>query len=151
MSAAPPPSGTPPRDGTGDHEPAGTAAGPRDAARVDPALPRWKALWRGLCPRCRVGRIFKGRISMNAVCPSCGLRFEREPGYFTGAMYFSYAFAVPILAALTLILWLGPMRRQELEWVVLVAGLLFIPFVPAVFRASRVVWIHMDRYVDPRP
>ena len=88
---------------------------------------------------------------MNAVCPSCGLRFEREPGYFTGAMYFSYAFAVPILAALTLILWLGPMRRQELEWVVLVAGLLFIPFVPAVFRASRVVWIHMDRYVDPRP
>jgi len=87
---------------------------------------------------------------MNSACPSCGLRFEREPGYFTGAMYFSYAFAVPIIAAITLILWLGPLRRWTVEWSVLAAGVVFIPLVPTVFRWSRIVWIHMDRYIDPR-
>jgi uncharacterized protein (DUF983 family) len=104
----------------------------------------------GLCPRCRVGPIFKGRLSMNAACPSCGLRFDREPGYFTGAMYFSYAFAVPIITVITVLLWLGPLRRWEIGWIVLAAGVLFLPLVPAVFRWSRIVWIHMDRYVDPR-
>jgi len=120
----------------------------REVAHVDPAVSRWTAMRRGLCPRCRVGRIFKGRLTMNSACPSCGLHFEREPGYFTGAMYFSYAFAVPILAAFTVILWLGPLRSRTIEWSVLAAGVLFIPFVPMVFRWSRIVWIHMDRYVD---
>ena len=32
---------------------------------------------------------------MNEPCPRCGLRFEREPGYWTGAMVASYALGVP--------------------------------------------------------
>lgn len=87
---------------------------------------------------------------MNPTCPSCGLKFEREPGYFTGAMYVSYAIAVPIISAITLLLWLGPLRGWELRWAVLPAGVLFLLFVPAVFRWSRILWIHMDRYIDPK-
>jgi len=132
----------------------GSRPTPSDAApgvaRVDPATSRPRAMARGLCPRCRAGKIFAGRLTMNPLCPSCGLRFEREPGYFTGAMYVSYALAVPIISAITLLLWLGPLRSWELGWTVLTAGVLFLPFVPAVFRWSRIVWIHMDRYVDPR-
>ena len=30
-------------------------------------------------------------------CPACGFQFGREPGYFTGAMFASYALAVPFL------------------------------------------------------
>ena len=41
---------------------------------------------------------------MNEDCPVCGLDFDRgEPGYFTGAMYVSYALAIPLIALLTLI------------------------------------------------
>ena len=41
---------------------------------------------------------------MNEDCPGCGLDFDRgEPGYFTGAMYVSYALAIPLIALLTLI------------------------------------------------
>ena len=42
---------------------------------------------------------------MNDPCPVCGLVFEREPGYFLGAMYFSYALAVFIIAPLFILLY----------------------------------------------
>jgi transcription elongation factor Elf1 len=50
------------------------------------------------CPRCRKGNIFTnsgfhikfGRRA-NVYCPVCNLRFEREPGFFEGGMYFNYA------------------------------------------------------------
>ena len=78
----------------------------------------------------------------------CRLDFEPEPGYFTGAMYISYALAVPIVAGFTLFVYrivpdLSPLRA------VLLAGALFVPLVPVVFRASRVFWIHLDRTIDP--
>lgn len=68
------------------------------------AITRLQAVWQGLCPRCRAGRIFSGWLRMNEECPTCHLRFGREPGYFTGAMYVSYTLAVPILIVITAIL-----------------------------------------------
>ncbi|WP_435017918.1 DUF983 domain-containing protein [Tundrisphaera sp. TA3] len=110
---------------------------------------RLRALLRGRCPECGIGRIFAGRTRMNERCPECGYRFEHEPGYFTGAMYFSYAIAVPIIAAGVIAgsLWIVP--TWPLHWVLVAAWVLFLPLVPAVFRASRVLFIHLDRFLDP--
>jgi hypothetical protein len=30
-----------------------------------------------------------------------------------------------------------------------VTSLLFLPFVPMIFRYSRILWIHLDQTVDP--
>ena len=50
------------------------------------------------------GSIFHAPLAMNEDCPVCHLQYGRgEPGYFTGAMYFSYALAIPLIALLTLI------------------------------------------------
>jgi hypothetical protein len=38
------------------------------------------------CPRCLEWPVFATLFRRHARCPACGLRFEREPGYFTGAM-----------------------------------------------------------------
>ena len=86
---------------------------------------------------------------MNDTCPSCHLKFEREPGYFTGAMYISYALAVPPLTALTAIFtyWLLP--DWPLHEVILLAAVLFTPLIPMLFRYSRIIWIHLDRYFVP--
>ena len=57
-----------------------------------------------VCPRCRRGPIFASMWVMHDDCPACGLDFDRgDPGYFTGAMYVSYALAIPLIALLTLI------------------------------------------------
>jgi hypothetical protein len=84
---------------------------------------------------------------MNYACPQCGVIFGRENGYFTGAMLVSYALAVPLLGLLTVATQLLTGWRFDL--VLLVAGLYFLPFVPAIFRYSRVIWMHSDRVVDP--
>lgn len=81
---------------------------------------------------------------MNDPCPVCGLVFEREPGYFLGAMYVSYTIAVIILVPLWFLAgWLFP----DLDYMVvpLVAFIPFVPLIPFVFRYSRVIWIYFDR------
>jgi uncharacterized protein (DUF983 family) len=113
-----------------------------------PGRSRLAAIAQGRCPRCRQGRIFRGRWAMNERCPSCGLLFAREHGYFTGAMYVSYGLGIPIIALFTLLAWLV-LPRWQLWQLVLVAWLAFLPLVPPVFRWSRVLWIHLDRALDP--
>jgi uncharacterized protein (DUF983 family) len=102
------------------------------------------------CPRCREGRVFASRWRMNDRCPSCGLLFMRGTGYFTGAMYFSYAMGIPLIAMLTLAVYLVA-PSWALWQDVLLAWVLFLPLVGPVFRYSRVLWIHFDQYFDPAP
>lgn len=113
-----------------------------------PLRARLAAVAAGRCPRCRHGRIFRRLLAMHAACPMCGLRFEREPGYFTGAMYVSYVLAVPVMAVCTAAVHLlAP--SLSFEATVGTAALLFLPFVPAIFRYSRILWIHLDQTIDP--
>ena len=97
----------------------------------------------GRCPWCRRGRIFRGTFAMHPSCPHCGVRFGNEPGYFVGAMYFSYFLAVPAYALLAAVaLRLLGRRSQLLAFGV--ALLLFLPLVPVIFRASRLLWLYLD-------
>jgi uncharacterized protein (DUF983 family) len=100
------------------------------------------------CPRCREGAIFRGRVTMNDTCPLCGLRFEREQGYFMGAMYFSYALSLPMLGVLILIGYLL-LTNLRIEFTILLATVAYLPFVPMVFRYSRVLWIYFERWANP--
>jgi len=99
------------------------------------------------CPRCRRGRLFTGLITMPERCPSCGLYYEREHGYFVGAMAISYGLAVGLVAILFFgLLWL---TRWSLEWVLLVSGAALLPLAPLCLRYSRAMWIYLDRRIDP--
>lgn len=83
---------------------------------------------------------------MNENCPECGLEFQREPGYFTGAMYVSYAlFAFPATALY--FMWL--IQGWPMKYLLLCAFLISLPLVPFVLRMSRAIWIYVDRTFDP--
>jgi hypothetical protein len=64
-------------------------------------------------------------------------------------MLVSYALAAPLLGLLALVAALVTGWRAEL--VILTACLYALPFAPALFRYSRVIWMHFDRVVDPSP
>lgn len=85
---------------------------------------------------------------MYAACPKCGLVFEREPGYFTGAMVVSYVLAVPVLGALVV----GLMVIGGLDALpaLLIGDTVYLALVPFIFRYSRVVWLHFDWAIDPK-
>jgi Protein of unknown function (DUF983) len=91
--------------------------------------------------------LLRGWLDMYERCPVCQLKYEREPGYFLGAMYVSYAMAVPPYLLLVTALWLWAGWRYE--FALLGAVIAYLPFVPMVMRISRVVWMHIDQHFDP--
>jgi uncharacterized protein (DUF983 family) len=111
----------------------------------------WQGILRQLCPRCREGKIFRKSVwlapKMYERCPVCQLKFDREPGYFLGAMYISYGLGIGLIALLAALVWL------VLKWSVIrstLAGIvLFLPFVPILTWMARVLWIYLDQAVDP--
>jgi uncharacterized protein (DUF983 family) len=111
-----------------------------------------QAMLRQLCPRCRRGAIFRcslwrGWLAMHERCPVCQLKFEREPGYFLGAMYVSYALAIPPFLLLVTVFWLLAHWRYEIA--LAAAFFAYLPFVPMAARISRVVWMYVDQGFDP--
>ncbi len=52
------------------------------------------------CPQCHTGNLFKNSLfsiqfkDIHSHCSHCKVKFESEPGFFWGAMYFSYALVV---------------------------------------------------------
>src|SRR4029077_12677540 len=112
------------------------------------------AILRQMCPRCRAARIFRKSIitgfpGMRERCPNCGLKFEREQGYFLGAMYISYGLALITIVAFGLLLW--ALTPWSLQKITVGAILLFLPLAPALTLFSRVLWIYLDRAIDPEP
>ena len=108
---------------------------------------------RQLCPRCREGRIFRGPVyraplGMLDNCPVCGLKFEREQGYFLGAMYVSYGLSIP--PVLVLILLIRMLSGWPYDVSIGAAFVAYLPFVPVVARFARVVWMYVDQSFDPR-
>lgn len=110
------------------------------------------------CPRCREGEIFtNGPLNLaklgktHDLCPSCGLRYEIEPGFFWAAMYISYGINVAIM--LTLIVAMNVLVDPEgvLPYLipVLVAFILCFPFT---MRYSRVLLLYFVAGVkyDPK-
>jgi uncharacterized protein (DUF983 family) len=99
------------------------------------------------CPRCREGKVYAGLFRMNPVCPVCGLKFEREPGYFLGAMYLNYG-----MGGVVLIGWiLGLVLFTSLPffWDVASAAALLVLLTPLIFRYSRVIFMNIDRNAFP--
>ena len=104
------------------------------------------------CPRCRVGKIFHHSIflgfpKMYDSCSVCHLRYHREPGYFLGAMYLSYALAIPVFALIAAILWF--LTHTTIPKLTLWTILLFLPFAPSLTLLARVLWIYLDQTFDP--
>ncbi|MBQ0786283.1 MAG: DUF983 domain-containing protein [Oceanihabitans sp.] len=101
------------------------------------------------CPNCKKENIFNNRGSlllfkipkMSARCNECDFKFEREPGFFFGAMFVSYALAVAQMIASLIVFWsfidLSPLR------VFLIITLIAFLLGAVNYRISRSIWIYL--------
>jgi uncharacterized protein (DUF983 family) len=105
---------------------------------------RLRAILLQRCPVCLQGKMFRGRFAMNPTCPVCGHRFEREPGFFQGAMYVSWVIGVFYLGVLAVLAnaWLTP--RIGIVGAVACVIAIHLACIPSVFRYSRVIWAHVN-------
>ena len=109
-----------------------------------------RLLSRGLrlrCPRCGARTLFRGWLAMHPQCASCGLRFEREQGYFVGAMYVNYAFTVAIVLGgyFTCTWWTTLSLAQHL----ILWGSVSVVCPLVLFRYARGVWLSFDYIFNP--
>lgn len=109
---------------------------------------RLKAILELRCPHCMEGQVFSGFLKMNENCPVCGIEYEREHGFFMMSIFIGYILGfiavVPFMVALFL------MNAQVYAYFV-VSAVLLIPLSPFIFRYSRILWLHIDEILDPRP
>lgn len=100
------------------------------------------------CPRCHKGNVFKNNnpynlnetLKMKESCSECNLKYEREPGFFYGALYVSYALmsGIFIIWFLADLLWI---HMEAITLAVAVVSTMLVLF-PVVFRSARIIWLN---------
>jgi len=101
------------------------------------------------CPNCKKGKIFKNRGNIlllnipkiNDRCPDCSYKFERETGFFFGAMYVSYGLAAAQMISSLVVFWyfidLSPLR------VLVIIAVIALLLSTINFKLSRSIWIYL--------
>ena len=113
-----------------------------------PHATRGRMLWWGFtkrCARCGSGHLFKRWFTMVDDCPRCGLHFEREQGYFAGALAINLVlvgglFAVVFITILVLTI---PDIPIPLTLAICVPIVVLGPIVAYPF--SKTIWVAVDR------
>jgi hypothetical protein len=82
----------------------------------------------------------------NVQCPECHLKFEREQGYFVGAMYMSYLLALLFALPLAVVLYV---LDVSFALSVVAIGAQLTLCSPFLFQYSRILWLHLDQTLDP--
>jgi uncharacterized protein (DUF983 family) len=102
------------------------------------------------CPYCGSPGIFNGYFALRERCPTCGVRFEREQGYFLGG--YALNLVVAELLGLGLALFLifrTTIRQMDLIWQEAIALTLAIVFPILFFPYSRSAWMVLDLTFHP--
>ena len=117
-------------------------AGPFAVARVRRILRRALGM---RCPRCGRSPLWARYFRMHERCAACGLRYEREQGYFVGAIYINYAVTVAVAAGAVLAAdaLVGLTLAEQLALGVTLAALVPLVF----FRYARSLWLSLDYLV----
>jgi uncharacterized protein (DUF983 family) len=110
----------------------------------------WTIFFRGCrlrCPRCGGGKLFRNWFQMNPRCRVCDYKYERDPGYFLGSIYFNYGLTALLLVAAYVPLYVSDtFSSTTLLWIGAGFSLLFPLWF---FRYARSLWAGFDQYWDP--
>ena len=101
------------------------------------------------CPACGDGRLFRGWLAMRDPCESCGRKFDREPGYLLGSIYFNYGVTALLVVLIYFSLYFSQTLSNNGRLIAL--GLFSLLFPVWFFRYARALWIAFDEHFDPWP
>lgn len=105
-------------------------------------------IYKEKCPNCGEGHVFENKTKllniprMNERCSECDYRFDREPGYFIGAMYLSYGLAV-LQGIIGFLLYWFLFPYLEVQWVIVLVITPMVLLAKKNFKWSRILYIHI--------
>lgn len=100
------------------------------------------------CPQCHKGDVFTEKnpyaltkiFSMHKTCSHCGLKYEREPSFFYGAMYVSYALTSGWFIV-WYVLYLTVLSVDTLNFALTITASIVV-LSPLTVRWSRLIWLN---------
>ncbi|MBK6834911.1 MAG: DUF983 domain-containing protein [Bacteroidetes bacterium] len=100
------------------------------------------------CPKCQEGDFFitqnpynlKKFDKMHEACSVCGEKFEKEPGFYQGAMYVNYALSVAAGVGWFIIIYL--LYGFDPLIYVISFSIVLLLLLPLMFRIGRLLWIN---------
>ncbi|UUV20999.1 DUF983 domain-containing protein [Flavobacterium sp. CBA20B-1] len=103
---------------------------------------------KGTCPKCGQTKVFKKKGNpflfsmpvMNERCANCNYSFHREPGFYFGGMYMSYALTVAEMVAVFVLGLLFKLNFFSIFIAVVVVIILLSTFN---YRMSRLMWLNL--------
>ncbi len=107
------------------------------------------------CPQCQEGKFlvshpydFKHLGDVRTNCDVCDLKYEREPGFFYGAMYVSYALGVALFVTIwtSCNLWFPWLSAW---WQIGLVVFFTIVLSPYLFALSKIIWANFFISYDP--
>lgn len=106
------------------------------------------ALISNKCPRCNKGNVFKNAVfnlfkigEMEHNCSHCSFIYEKEPGFFFGAMYVSYG----LIVAESIAVFIVSRLILNIDWFVSFGLIILVSLilVGVNYKLSRLIWIYM--------
>jgi uncharacterized protein (DUF983 family) len=98
------------------------------------------------CPRCGNDKVFPNSIfnlrkfaETQYECAHCKLNYEPEPGFFFGAMYWSYAIIVAIIVTMSIAMNLLGL----FDYAIVSIPVAIVILLPVIFRYSRMLMLYV--------
>ena len=108
------------------------------------------------CPRCQEGDFFLSRPydlkkagEIHAHCSECNLKYAKEPGFYYGAMYVSYALGVALFVTLWVSFGLF-FPSVGVSWQLGIIFTLFLILGPYFYALSKIIWANLFIKFDPK-
>lgn len=109
------------------------------------------------CPRCGKGELFentgilpkKGWFGMNTNCSECGLKYEKELGFFYGAMYISYMLNIALFVTVTVGYYLFFEDTFDWRGYIISYVILTLILTKWIYRMSRSLWLMIMIKYEP--
>jgi uncharacterized protein (DUF983 family) len=115
---------------------------------------RSRMVMRGMvrhCARCGGGDLFSSWFHLRERCPTCGLKFEREEGFWLGGYVINVALGeAGLLILLALLIGMLANGHSIPVWPFVAGGVAIAVGGPMVtFPVSRTVWSAIDQIMRP--
>jgi uncharacterized protein (DUF983 family) len=101
------------------------------------------------CPFCGIGHPFVTWWRLSERCPHCTYRYEREDGYWVGAMVVNTAVTEGLFGLLFVAILIATL--PDVQWFsILLAGAATNVLVPIFFYPlSKTLWVAIDMFFNP--
>lgn len=107
---------------------------------------------RGLLKRCAIcggSGLFDGWFRMKRNCPTCGTKFEREAGFFGGALFVNFALTEIVMFAWLAGVLVATIPEPDIAWLIGGAVAICVVVPVLLYPWSKTLWFAIHVAMQP--